>query len=655
MIKHLFRQNEISTMLKDCRDGLQQALDMFKVDTTLFNNIAEMKKTIESMHKELLELISSLSDGTTSDRTSSIYQYPNGSQHSSKSFSILPSKPKIFHGRDSELEDIVKILDKEPARVAILGAGGMGKTSLARAALHHPDIATKYQHRLFVACDSAHNSLGIAALLGAHLGLKPGKDLTKPVLRVLSEKPSSLLILDNLETPWEPKDSRDGVEEFLSLLTDIKHLTLIITMRGAERPAKVRWTRPFVSPLKPLAYEAAWQTFVDIADDSHKTEDINHLLQLADNMPLAVDLVAHLVDAEGCANVLSRWETDKTSLLSTGHDRRSSLDVSIAMSLSSSRMKSSLGAKDLLSLLSILPDGLSDVELLQSNLPIKEILRCKATLLRTSLAYTDDNKRLRCLIPIREHVLQFHPPSPRVIEPLQNHFHLLLDLYERYRGQVQLTSKMHQITANLGNLQQILRRGLYPDSPNLPDVIQCTISLNSFSRVTGHGWLDLMDIIPKILPQPHNQALEAQFIIEKLQSNEHHSGLSPELLITQAISHFHTINDPILESKFYRAAGHYYHFCKNDPSAAMQFSNKALKLAKASGNQQSAILISTAEIKWMIGDYLASWTDACEGQRCAQVSGNCYHEARALRVKAMCCTNLGDYKQSIILLKRGRE
>jgi hypothetical protein len=36
--------------------------------------------------------------------------------------------------------------------------------------------------------------------------------------------------VDNLETVWEPLDSRGDVEEFLSLLTDIKHLTLIVSM-----------------------------------------------------------------------------------------------------------------------------------------------------------------------------------------------------------------------------------------------------------------------------------------------------------------------------------------------------------------------------------------------------------------------------------------
>jgi hypothetical protein len=34
------------------------------------------------------------------------------------------------------------------------------------------------QHWFFVACDSAANQVELAALIGAHVGLKPGKDLS---------------------------------------------------------------------------------------------------------------------------------------------------------------------------------------------------------------------------------------------------------------------------------------------------------------------------------------------------------------------------------------------------------------------------------------------------------------------------------------------
>jgi Cdc6-like AAA superfamily ATPase len=143
---------------------------------------------------------------------------------------MLPSEPKIFHGRDSELENIFKAFAIETPRIAILGAGGMGKTSLARAVLHHSQITAIYgQHRIFVACDTVATKTELVAHIGAHLGLKPRKDLTQPVLRHLSGSPPSLLVLDNLETVWDPPEHRRDIEEFLSLLADIKHIALLVS------------------------------------------------------------------------------------------------------------------------------------------------------------------------------------------------------------------------------------------------------------------------------------------------------------------------------------------------------------------------------------------------------------------------------------------
>ncbi|KAJ6495485.1 hypothetical protein C8R45DRAFT_1134269, partial [Mycena sanguinolenta] len=326
----------------------------------------------------------------------------------------------------------MKMFGQQSPRIAILGGGGMGKTSLARAVLHNPETSAKFEGRYFVSAEAATTSIELAAIIGLHIGLDPGKDLTKPVIQFFSRKPSCLLVLDNLETVWEPIQSRSGVEEFLSLLTEIEHLGLIITMRGAERPAKIQWTHPFLSPLKPLSDAAAQQTFLDITDNAYTVEELNQLLSFTDNMPLAVDLISHLVDYEGLENVLARWETDKTSILSVGYDQKSNLDVSISLSLSSPRLTSE--SKELLSLLSILPNGLSDAELVQSKLPIPNILSSKAVLLATSLAYQDSNKHLLVLVPVREHIQQFLPPPPLLIHSLCKHFHALLMLSHKYNG-----------------------------------------------------------------------------------------------------------------------------------------------------------------------------------------------------------------------------
>ncbi|KAJ7445334.1 hypothetical protein FB451DRAFT_1433443 [Mycena latifolia] len=655
-LKYFFRQSEMNQLLANCKTGLEQALDVFKVDglASISADIVEMRNNAQKQHEQLLELISSLSDTATSEKSSSIYSSTEGFRSSSNSMSILPAMPRIFHGRDSELQDIVNALTNEPARVAILGPAGIGKTSLARAVIHHPDIPAKYGNCFFVGCESATTSIELAGLIGSYLGLKPGPDQTKSVVQHFSSGSSCLLVLDNLETPWEAVESRADVEEFLSLLTDVPHLALIITMRGAERPAKVRWTRPFLLPLKPLTYKAARETFVDIADDFHDPREIDELLHLTDNMPLAVNLIAHLVDYEGCRSVLSRWKTEKTSLLSDGYDKKSNLEMSIELSLTGSRV--SPGAKDLLSLLSILPDGLSDVELLQGNLPIEDILQCKAALVRTSLAYSDNTRQLKVLMPIREYMQNVYPPSEILVQPLRKYFHEHLEFHRKYGGFLSGAKAVARITSNFANIQNILLLGLQPNDPDLEDTIWRTISFNGFSRATGRGYSLLMDQVPNVLPKPIDHKLEAFFITEMVMSWRHHPIENPEALVTQAQNNFRHFKDLELESQFYNNIGDYYMNHNNDISEAMSHLQTALSLARSCGdtNWESSALVQIAGNRLRSGHYSEALQYANKAERLAKLSGNLYQEARALRVSSLTMAGLSDYRHSLVSSHRAR-
>jgi hypothetical protein len=329
-------------------------------------------------------------------------------------------------------------------------------------------------------------------------------------------------------------------------------------MRGVERPAKVRWSRPFLLPLKPLTPDAARKTFFDIADDFHPSKDIDTLLGVTDNMPLAINLMAHLVDFEGCSSVLSRWEVEKTSLFSKGHDRTSNLELSISLSLSSPRFEAFPHAKDLLSLLSILPDGLSDIELRDSNLQIDDIGGCKATLLRTSLAYSDDQQRLKTLVPVREYVQKISPPKANLVQLLLGYFEELLKVHKTYFGTLSSPRIVAQIRSNFSNIQNLLVNGLHQENTDLVNVIYCILSFQTFSVLTGHGNIGVMDQIPDMLPKPSDHRLEVSFITrvfacwQQLQKN-------PEALVEEAEEHLRNINDPDVECKLFHSHCVLYH------------------------------------------------------------------------------------------------
>jgi tetratricopeptide (TPR) repeat protein len=425
--------------------------------------------------------------------------------------------------------------------------------------------------------------------------------------------------------------------------------------------------------LKPLAQNAARQTFADIADGGHDPEAVDKVLSLADNLPLAITLLAHLVDSEGCAHVLAQWDPDKTSLVSEGYDRRDNLDLSISLSLSSPRIQRVPRARDLLSLLAILPDGLSDTELLQSKLPMDDILRCKATLIRTALAYSDEDKRLKVLMPIREYMRRFHPPNAHIIRPLFKHFQELLEFFMAYVGNLSGPQAVTRISANYANIHSLLVNGLGQDGPDLVDIIYCACYMNHFSMVTGNGNFPLMDNIRDILPRLRDPRLEVYFIAELFYSWRYHPVSDPETLIRQGLQNFDRFDDPDLKctfydphlfsdaqmiyaGRFYNDLAYYHHVYKHDIPTAQIFCQQGLSLAISTANdkRRSDSSCRFASIQWQCGNYSVAQSHAYEARRHARIAADLYKEAQALRIEALCKRDLGNYEGSISLCTRAR-
>lgn len=146
----------------------------------------------------------------------------------SSAMSMIPPSPQIFHGREQELVELLLILNQETPRVVILGPGGIGKTSLASAALHHSQVNTKYSQCYFISCQSTNTCTSLVANIATHLGLLQSQNPTRKIVHHFRSSDPCLLVLDNFETPWEIIAFRAEVEEFLSLLADISHLAILV-------------------------------------------------------------------------------------------------------------------------------------------------------------------------------------------------------------------------------------------------------------------------------------------------------------------------------------------------------------------------------------------------------------------------------------------
>ncbi|KAF7342912.1 NB-ARC domain-containing protein [Mycena sanguinolenta] len=656
-IKRLFKQNEITSQLDICEGELRTATETFtiKYSDGVTSALVKMNLDTERRHQELLELISSESDSF--DNASSMGR--SSLNFSSDSFSLLPASPPIFHGRESVLETLANTLLNNPVPIAILGPGGIGKTTVAMAALHHPSVKEKYASRHFISCESASNRDDLLLNIGSNLGLEPSKQLSKAILSYFQESGPSLVILDNFETPWEAPESRSQVEEFLSLMSDIPTLALVVTMRGAERPGKVKWNRPFLPPLEPLSPSASRQIFLDIADGPTTEEEfaLDELLELSGRLPLAVSLMASIVSFEGYSGTLLRWQNENTALLSDGHTKRSNLEKSIILSLGSPRMSASPHAKDLLSLLSLLPDGIRAEDIMASKVPIPDIRRWQSLLVGTSLAYLDRLGRLRALSPIREYIRRAHPASAALADPLCRYFQALIEMWGEKR-ELPANNLAPVVVASMGNINELLRYGLTSGAEKSTqiEIGYSIIALDSFSAAMLKGNIALFHLLPQIIEDTGDAGLRWKYTGRCISNPVLTKRImNAEAVIEEGVQYFQTGLYPKSQAvRFYRAAALYY--THRSVHRAEELAQLALSLALESRDSELQLLSMHTEV------IVACYRD--DPHRVIQIAHKAwkiarftttYWEYRCTEWEAWGCCHSGNLVRALELCAHGEE
>ncbi|KZV92883.1 TPR-like protein [Exidia glandulosa HHB12029] len=395
------------------------------------------------------------------------YNEAIGSANQKPRAETLPHRPYIFFGRANELNEIVdcvlKSASTSAARIAILGPGGIGKSALAVSVLHDPAIMADGFRRFFVACDAAESANSLLSVLASAFRITADNPtaIRTQLIRHLSVA-KTLLVLDNFESPWEDANGRADVEALLATIAAIPSLTLLVTLRGIERPTGIDWARPFLPPLEPLEAGAARQTFLAIANGSDDDPDIDALLDVVERMPLGVTLMSNLAQYETPGSLLSRWNDEQTSMLDRGGaERHSNLDVSIRLSIDGPRMRSVPDAAQMLYVLSLLPDGLERGLVLDLTRCLDQPARCLSVLLQTSLAYRDTGTHIRVLSPIRSFVLKhLHTcASPTLLSPLYEHYVALAQLSGQL-GTAATREYIATLIPEVGNMESVLAHAL---------------------------------------------------------------------------------------------------------------------------------------------------------------------------------------------------
>lgn len=228
-----------------------------------------------------------------------------------------------------------------------------------------------------------------------------------------------LIVLDNFESPWEAQ--RKQVEGVLGRLVALGNLTLVITMRGTERPRNIKWDELSDCKhreLSALDRYSARSLFLEISKhdgysaggDSDDPDDLDKLIDACDYIPLPITLMAQLIGdgLETVPALLQRRQKMLPLLVidDSSDDPLDNMTVSIQLSINSHRIQSHPGSLVLLYIIAMLPDGILDEHLDAAARHIQDFDQSKRALLRTSLIYRGENcNRFRMHSLIRSYAI----------------------------------------------------------------------------------------------------------------------------------------------------------------------------------------------------------------------------------------------------------
>lgn len=323
--------------------------------------------------------------------------------------SVVPAPVHHFLGRDREVATLAKLLasPEGPGAVLVLGGPGIGKTEMTKAVAHHKDVAQRFSdRRWFVPLEMATTADALQDAIARALGCDPRKDF-QAVLDSLRNR-QTLLVLDNLETPWEPIAERRATEQTLAALGALSGLIMLASFRGSEYVGEPHWVE---HRLQELSHVHTTELFAAIAgewvlDDRH----LGNFTKALGGIPLAIELVARR--AHGHRSLAPLWlewvriGTDLAKHPDYAEGRLTSLPHSIELSLRSSRM--TIPAMRLFRMLGHCPAGLSadDCDALIGE----DAFEAGERLLRLGLA-VDREGDFDLLPPIREYAARNYQPE----------------------------------------------------------------------------------------------------------------------------------------------------------------------------------------------------------------------------------------------------
>ncbi|KAG2126951.1 hypothetical protein DEU56DRAFT_535937 [Suillus clintonianus] len=323
-----------------------------------------------------------------------------------------PSRPDMFYGRDKLVAELTNLVVNDK-HIALIGPGGMGKSSLAKAILNEPLVMEKFtDRRFFVTYDGLDPSAitfetFMTRFVGA-LGIEiAGADPVRQISSFLRSA-SALIVLDNAETFEEASaSSRLGeIPPAIAEIANISGVIIVLTSRSRRNAPNVRWITKDIPPLDLSSAQAVFFQIYYHTSRSDAEENIKGLLKELDFHPLSINLLANAAQQNSWspAALLKRWKDRHSKVLDAGKEKLHSLSDTMELSLSSpSVLDLGVDGRRALAIIAFLPQGLNE-DLASDLLPsLPQVDAICDVLCMQSLVYRQD-KFIKMLAPIRHYV-----------------------------------------------------------------------------------------------------------------------------------------------------------------------------------------------------------------------------------------------------------